>query len=81
LVDLETNSFMGSLVGSDEIGEHVLGVSARAGLITQHVLHVAHQPLANQLIVSPLLLRRQRAKSLRDLEGNVKVIDPEVKGI
>ena len=33
LVELETNSFVGALVGRVEIGEHVLDVSARAGLI------------------------------------------------
>src|SRR5215472_14942503 len=37
LVELKTNRFMGSLVGYDEIGEHVFGVPARAGLITQKV--------------------------------------------
>jgi hypothetical protein len=59
------------LVCRGEIGEHVLNVSARAGLITQHVLHVPHHPLANQLVVAPALLCSQRAKSLRHLESNL----------
>src|SRR3984885_3300023 len=70
---------MGSLVGPDEIGEHVLDVSARAGLIPQQVLHVAHHPLANPLIAPLPPHRRQRAKPLRHLESKLKVTDPEVK--
>jgi hypothetical protein len=81
LVELKTNSLVGSLVGQNEIGQHVLDVSARAGLITQHVLHGAQQPPANQLIVSPLLLCCQRAKSLRHFESDLKVTDPEVKDV
>jgi hypothetical protein len=50
---------VGSLVGQAEIGEHVLAVAAPAGLITQHMLHPAHHPLANPLstlLVEPVLV-------------------------
>src|SRR6516162_2012087 len=35
LIVLKANEIMGSFLGRDEISQHVLGVSARAGLITQ----------------------------------------------
>ena len=71
LVELETDRCVGSVVGQAEIGEHVLDVLPRAGLLTQPVVHKTDHPVADQLIVSPPLLPGQGAKPLRHIESDM----------
>src|ERR1700722_1057937 len=65
----------------DEIGDHVLGVSSGGCLITQHMLHKANETIADELIISPLVLCGERAKPLRNLESDLEPAGTNVEGI